>query len=129
MKHGVGTSYYADGSVKYVEELQSDKFHGNLTFYYTGEWQAGQKHGLGTLHYADGSVKYEGGFEFDNFHGGGTYYYPNGVKHHGEWKNGDKHGIGRETLLFGFNHHGMWSRNRLVLWYHLFDYNVIGGES
>ena len=77
-KHGKGTLYYKNGTIKYEGDFVNDKFQGNGKYisengkYYKGDFYNGKRHGKGILYNKNATILYEGDFVNDKFEGKGT---------------------------------------------------------
>ena len=90
-RHGKGTLYYKNGSLKYEGDFAYDNFEGNGKCvyengcYYIGEFKKGVKNGKGTLFYQNGRIWYEGDFVDDYYHGNGKLFDENGEYYIGQF--------------------------------------------
>ena len=93
MKHGKGTMYYKDVSIKYEGDFFNGLMQGNGKYiyedgdYYIGKWFNNQKHSKGILYYKDGNIQYEGEFLNNNFFGNGKAINEDGQYYIGQFFN------------------------------------------
>ena len=103
-RHGHGTEYREDGTIKLEGDWKNDVLNGKSVIYdsngvriYEGEFCNGKPNGSGSCYRADGSIAYEGGYLNGKYHGHGTYFYENGtIMYEGEWKENECNGPGTE---------------------------------
>ena len=71
-KHGKGTKYNSDGSIRYEGDYANDFPDGNGKCYfdngdyYIGEFKLNLRHGKGTLFDKDGNIKFDGTYYQDS---------------------------------------------------------------
>lgn len=104
VRHGNGSEYWSNGSVKYIGEFKHDTASGKGKAFseyedllYEGEFWLNRWHGKGKSYRENGALHYEGTFFEGLFDGDGRAYHENGkLSYEGEVKDGVIHGYGRK---------------------------------
>ena len=100
LRHGKGTLFYKNNSIKYEGDFIKDLAEGNGKYiwedgdYYIGQFYNNLRHGKGTEYYKNDKEKYIGDFIKNKYEGNGKYIWENGNYYIGQWVNGLKHGKG-----------------------------------